>query len=506
MKYLFGTALTTDITLLNNRVEEMSHAQERIVHDVNNQITLSKIWEDHIKINSNKLRLLVKQAKFQTRETEKLRQNIIRWENDTDIETQQDRRTNSYLREIDVHLLRVYADVTELAMGLELAALNRLAAILMPVDRLTEVLQQITVHLPPGLNFLRPVKSEFMYVFYSVMQVHAITYDGVIRLLIQMPLREVQSTYAVYRAIPLPTYSPEMGRYIQINHEDKWLAVSADRRAYYELEPEYYRNCKFGHVNFCEVTSPRMDRSHDSCLGGLFYGKGDEILKYCERSIVGKDFKPVMRRLKTNQDLWVYSVSRPITFEERCGDTRKPREVVLRDAGWIQQPEGCDWTNENMALKAWRSLQSSYTVEYHPVLLPKIRTLFLKNERQVLQEQPNVLKEILESWDTLNENGGQATFPATQLFRQLQERQEAAMTQYHAILVTSAIAAALVVTLGTFMLVRRREVLCKPSAHRETDASAIEEGVQVTPAEEGTSGSMQPEPRFTPRRVNVPIV
>jgi hypothetical protein len=159
-----------------------------------------------------------------------------------------------------------------------------------------------------------------------------------------------------------------------------------------------------------------------------------------------------------------------------------------------------------MALKAWRSLQSSYTVEYHPVLLPKIRTLLLKNERQVLQEQPNVLKEILESWDTLNENGGQATFPATQLFRQLQERQEAAMTQYHVILVTSAIAAALVVTLGTFMLVRRREVLCKPSAHRETDASAIEEGVQVTPAEEGTSGSMQPEPRFTPRRVNVPIV
>jgi hypothetical protein len=194
MKYLFGTALTTDITLLNNRVEEMSHTQERILHDVHNQITLSNIWEDHIKINSNKLRLIMKQAKFQARETENLRQNIIRWENDTDIETQQDRRTNSYLREIDVHLLRVNADVTELAMGLELAALNRLAAILMPVDRLTEVLQQITVHLPPGLNFLRPVKSEFMCVFYSIMQVHAVTYDGVIRLLIQMPLREVQST------------------------------------------------------------------------------------------------------------------------------------------------------------------------------------------------------------------------------------------------------------------------------------------------------------------------
>jgi hypothetical protein len=210
--------------------------------------------------------------------------------------------------------------------------------------------------------------------------------------------------------------------------------------------------------------------------------------------------------MKTNQGVWVYSVNRPITFEEKCEDTREPREVVLRDAGWIKQPEGCDWVHEDMVLKAWRSIQPSYTVESNPVLLPKIKTLFLNIELQVLQGQPDVLREVLESWDTLNENRGQATFQATQLFMQLRERQEAAMTQYYVILVTSAIAAALVTTFGTFMLVRRRKVLCKPSASHRTNAPAIEEGVQVTPDEEGTSGSSQPEPRFTPRRVNVPIV
>jgi hypothetical protein len=237
------------------------------------------------------------------------------------------------------------------------------------------------------------------------MLVHAVTYDGVIRLLIQIPLREVQSTYAVYRAIPLPTYSHELGKHIQIGHEDKWFAVSVDQRAYYELEPGYYRDCKFGHVNFCEVTSPRIDRSHGSCLSGLFYGKDEEILRHCERIIVGQNFNPVMRRMKTNQGLWVYSLNRPITFEEKCEATREPRKVVLRDAGWIKQPEGCDWAHEDMLLKAWRSLQSSYTVEPNPVLLPKIKTLFLNNERQVLQGQPDVLREVLESWDILNENG-----------------------------------------------------------------------------------------------------
>jgi hypothetical protein len=76
-------------------------------------------------------------------------------------------KENSYLRDREAFfLLRLYSDVTELALGLELAALNRLAAVLMPVDSLTEVLQKITVHLPPGINFLRPVKSEFIYVLF----------------------------------------------------------------------------------------------------------------------------------------------------------------------------------------------------------------------------------------------------------------------------------------------------------------------------------------------------
>jgi len=61
----------------------------------------------------------------------------------------------------------------------------------MPVDRLTEVLQRITTHLSPVINFLRMVKSEFMYVLHANKQVQAVTYDGLIRLLIQIPLRKM---------------------------------------------------------------------------------------------------------------------------------------------------------------------------------------------------------------------------------------------------------------------------------------------------------------------------
>lgn len=134
----------------------------------------------------------------------------------------------------------------------------------MPVGRLREIWQQITVHLSAVLNSLRLVQSEFMYVFYANMQVHVVTYDGLIRLLIQIPLREMQSTHAVYKVIPLTTYSIELGIHIQIGYTDKLFAVSTDRRTYYELGPGYRSNCKVGHVNFCKISSPRVDRSYDS--------------------------------------------------------------------------------------------------------------------------------------------------------------------------------------------------------------------------------------------------
>jgi hypothetical protein len=173
MKYLFRTALAADITLLNYRTDKMDNTQGSLIHDVRKQISLSGVWEDNVEVNSRKTYLLLKQLR--TLETERWRQNASRLVNDSQAEIEQGRRISSCLRKIDVLLLRVYSDVIEVALGLELAALTRLAAILMPVDRLMEVVRQITVHVPPEFSCLRPVKAGFMYVFYSTMQVHAVT-------------------------------------------------------------------------------------------------------------------------------------------------------------------------------------------------------------------------------------------------------------------------------------------------------------------------------------------
>jgi hypothetical protein len=97
-----------------------------------------------------------------------------------------------------------------------------------------------------------------------------------------------------------------------------------------------------------------------------------------------------------------------------------------------------------MILEAWQINQASYTVGSKPTLLPKIKTLFFTRERQVLHEQPEVIQEVLESWEARNPDGEQAWIPASQMINQQQARQLEVKTQRCVFLSASAIAAVLV--------------------------------------------------------------
>jgi hypothetical protein len=158
-----------------------------------------------------------------------------------------------------------------------------------------------------------------------------------------------------------------------------------------------------------------------------------------------------------------------------------------------------------MTLEAWRSFQSSYTVEQNPVLLPKLKTLFLNHEHQELQEQPDAVREILESWDALNSDGERAMIPAKQLITQLQTRQKEIKNQRDAILIASAVVAVLVAATVTLVLVWRRGLLRKSSANDGISSPVTEEGDHDTPDNE-TPTTQRPDSRYVSRRLTTPSV
>ena len=272
---------------------------------------------------------------------------------------------------------RLYTDVAELSLSLKTATLSRLAATILPVAKLMKISGQINTHLPPGISLLKPVKPENLHFFYSKMRVHAVTFPGTIRLLIKILLKDVQSSYAAYRVIPLPIYLPELQRQVQWGRKEKWFAISADHRSYYELENDYKFFCKFGEIDFCEINTSQMDRSQDSCLSGLYFSKTEKVLKFCEKVILRENFNPVFTRVNT----WIYSVNQTYVFELKCQNGSIGEKMTLQGTGWVQQPDDCDMIHEAMTLKAQKTFNSEYTTDTRAIHVPALNTMFTQTDK-----------------------------------------------------------------------------------------------------------------------------
>jgi hypothetical protein len=56
----------------------------------------------------------------------------------------------SYVTKVEVLLTKLYTDLTELSLSVDLTSLNRLTASLIPAKKLAEILQVIPVRLKHG--------------------------------------------------------------------------------------------------------------------------------------------------------------------------------------------------------------------------------------------------------------------------------------------------------------------------------------------------------------------
>ena len=131
-----------------------------------------------------------------------------------------------------------------------------------------------------------------MHIFYEAMQLTAVATRDSVRLMTQIPLRTEQSTYAIYEAIPILTFQPEIQNFMQIGRTSEWFTISADYRNYMKLDFDYTTYCRPRHITFCDFKNAIFDGSFECCVGGLFFGKPDVALRYCERLIVGHNSEP----------------------------------------------------------------------------------------------------------------------------------------------------------------------------------------------------------------------
>lgn len=81
LRYLFGTAVVSDLVTLNEKVDKLGQKEGELVHDLQHQVTLTREWDDKINTNFKRISNLLKAIRL-GQEQDQWQNKVIRWTNE----------------------------------------------------------------------------------------------------------------------------------------------------------------------------------------------------------------------------------------------------------------------------------------------------------------------------------------------------------------------------------------------------------------------------------------
>ncbi|PNF43961.1 hypothetical protein B7P43_G00919 [Cryptotermes secundus] len=319
--------------------------------------------------------------------------------------------------------MKMYTDIASITLSLDLAMTHRLTASLLPSHKFFAILRDIYVQLDQGYSFITALKPENLHVFYASAQVAVLATEEAIRLIIQLPLRHEKRTYLVYDPVALPTFEPNLGKFIRIHTGTEKLAVSSDRRSYMLLPTDYLKNCQEGVMTICQGVVPTIERAEETCLSSLYFGTAQGY-SLCTREIVPNNFRPIFRKLPV-KDAWLYAVNGLTRIECKCLNTHNCplNKTSIQGTGVLEQPQGCDILAGTLTLPSSRQFQSRAEWKDQEIIVPPVPALLRPDEGEYLRRNRRVLDEVWTAWE--ESDGNQAAIPAPMTMDSLQKQVEA---------------------------------------------------------------------------------
>jgi hypothetical protein len=151
LKFLFGAALGEDLGPINDKIETLRSRAGELVHDAARRVTVSREMDLRVRTNAKTLAQMVHAMKLREKEMDREKFALDQKINQTRDQLTNAARKASYTRELETLLMKVYADITGLALSLDLAKLHRLTAF----DNLAQVVCNFARHtraIRPGLH------------------------------------------------------------------------------------------------------------------------------------------------------------------------------------------------------------------------------------------------------------------------------------------------------------------------------------------------------------------
>jgi hypothetical protein len=209
LKYLFGTADARDVKRLIEVCDHLQSFQTKVVHATEQQMAYSHTLDDAITANA-KATLDLGRALRDSVQNISLRFGRTEADlYDLRFALEKQVKYSTAIREIELFMMEMKFSLIQLQESLDLTSVGKLSSNLINPYNLSELLQQVILHLPKSTQMLTGLTIEDMYIYYAVAAVHATATFKSIRLFIEIPLRAADRYFTLYQAHSLPFFMRE---------------------------------------------------------------------------------------------------------------------------------------------------------------------------------------------------------------------------------------------------------------------------------------------------------
>jgi hypothetical protein len=136
-------------------------------------------------------------------------------------------RYSAAIREIELAILVLKFSLVQLQESLDLTSVGKLSSSLINPHNLSDLLKQVSLHLPAGTSMLTGLTVEEMYVYYAVANVHATATSRSIPLLIGIPLKAADRYFQLYQVHSLTLFTKGLRDLLRLTNR---LPVAEDRQ------------------------------------------------------------------------------------------------------------------------------------------------------------------------------------------------------------------------------------------------------------------------------------
>ena len=313
---LIGTATTRDLDQLKRNFRKLQQNQGRIVHVVEESLTLINKTSFEVQMNrdamnhlSRRLRRLDDHVTNVIKDIETNVHPILLYQNLMQGILDSFRLVSDAIQQNYIALSVLLDQTHEVLQG-------RFPPSLVTPPELRSLLTHIRKNAPVG--FVLPVDPSSEITWYYKNIVTAIIPDSNrLHIIAIIPLVQTESLYTIHKSITVPM--PHLTENIEAEYklEADYLPISSTGNHYILLDHLDVVHCTNADIAYCSLANPMISFStFPNCVSALFYKRASLVTKYCQPIFKPKSKFPVVKHLKG--DKWLISTAKPFSMRKTC--------------------------------------------------------------------------------------------------------------------------------------------------------------------------------------------